>query len=126
MVKKFILINAAEKTVSLIEEDSSASGWLDRMYEILNVKTIAGAYAEIDGKHITLTVDDEGMFRTDDFFILKGAYQPFAGSAILSTVDRDGEMDNVGLTEEFVKSKVKFMNRATLRRKMEEGKIPMC
>lgn len=62
--------------------------------------------------HDICLVDDEGMINgTDVFFTFEGAHQPFAGNGLISGGRSNGDTDNVKITIDEVKAKVKFYTR---------------
>jgi hypothetical protein len=124
MNKRFILIEAKEQRVSVLMEDPKQGGWLNKMYKFLDVQLIASAYAFINGVEYALTVDEEGLINgTEDFFYIPGTGNPFAGNAIISTIDDEGEMGSVDLQIEDLKKQIVFLDRNGLRRAIQEGKI---
>lgn len=68
----------------------------------------------------TLFVDDEGLLKyNENFFLVSGANQPFAGNGLLvGAADEEGETLHVQTPIESVRALVSFVNRAELARHM--------
>lgn len=65
----------------------------------------------------TLFVNEEGMLDDRPFFDYSGAHQPFAGSAVLVGMDREGETVGAKTAFPIVKAAVRFLtpNEAVAR-----------
>lgn len=105
---KAILINAETRSFSTVEIKS----WKDiapaigaELFEIVTIE-----------QNDALYVDEEGLMKPQDNFILYDGYpQPLAGNALVLGTDDEGESTDPKNTLEFLKGKIRFMNRYQAR-----------
>lgn len=103
-MKKAILIDAINRTIT----ETTINIWSEIAPKIgCDLLTIV----QIDAKN-DLYVDDEGLLKNPENFILFDGYpQPLAGSGlILGSNHRTGESCDTSLTVEQVKAKVRFLD----------------
>jgi hypothetical protein len=110
MKNKAYLIDARNKTISLVEVDG-----YKQIQEQIDCDCFTVACDLPNGD--TIYVDDEGLCKEQqNFFEFEGAHQPFAGNGlVLGLDDETGESRDVQSTLEEIKSKVTFKNIFQIR-----------
>jgi hypothetical protein len=117
---------AAKKPYRVIVIDSkNKKVYEDTASGLSDLQKFVGGYIEIahewkNGKATdTLFVNEEGLLEMpEDFFEFQGALQPFAGSAVVvGTNHRTGDSVDASSSLQDIKSKVKFVSLAEVRRK---------
>jgi hypothetical protein len=107
-MKKAIKIDAVNRTVTEVE----INDWQD-------IAPAIGAdlFTCVDlGGGETLYVDDEGLLKNPEHFMMIGGYpEPIAGSGLILGTDEMGESKDTELTVELVRDGVHFISRAEAR-----------
>lgn len=69
------------------------------------------------GDGMDLWVNDEGMVNgTQEFFMLAGAHQPYAGNGVIASSNEEGETIGTNCSVEAIEAVIHFTDRATLAR----------
>jgi hypothetical protein len=120
---KAILIDSINKTVTEVEV--SKANTLQDWYKLLNCDTVEVA-CYLNSKEDSILVDEEFMLKpmapTDPWFYYEGAPQPYGGNGLITGVNSKGDsIAPRGVTVEEVRSKVRFMTLADVRRNYATG-----
>ena len=95
-----IKIDSVEHTVEVIDFE----GDFQAIQKEIDVDILTAVYLEGEN---TLFVDDEGLYKDTDFFMVEGNLQPLAGNGLILSADEEGE--TIGTDMEV--PEVRFMTR---------------
>ena len=115
---KAILIDSINKEVKEVEMGKG----IDEMYKHIgcDIFTIGMHLPKRDA----IFVDDEGLMNNPtNFFVYKGAHQPFAGNGLIMGCDSKGESIDCKIDINEVKKNVEFYDRFELSMAMAFGKV---
>lgn len=103
---KGILIDAVNREIREVEVEGLAG----LQGAVGGLIAIGHSFTDVnDMETDTIFVDDEGLLKgPKHFFVVEGAYQPFAGSGIVVGVSEEGDSTSTTQTLDMIKSKVVF------------------
>lgn len=96
------LIDPEAKTVTEVTYD----GDFRSIYRLIGAEAFDAARFDEEGD--TVFVDDEGLFKPYEYFMIQGYSQPLAGKGLVLGSDEEGDSVKPRLTLEVVKAKVEF------------------
>ena len=101
---KAILIDSGNKTVTEIEVIPK----LESYYKLIDCDMIEACCQDIISNNSFIYVDEEGLYKQDSEFHVKGAHQPFMGNGVLLCLSDEGEDEDINITVEHAKAFISF------------------
>jgi hypothetical protein len=113
-----LLINPHDMTVTSVSLEKGRYAYLDSMKALMDIPDGLIDIVTLDHSSkgdVTMIVDDEGLYVPDQkFFTFAGLKQPFAGKALLTGTNHEGETVSLPsvITPDLVKSRIRWLGSA--------------